>query len=91
MVSTDNGVALPYRTFCFKILENVKECKRAFTCIYSHLSDRYKRSEKCTDIIFYSVLSYFGGDILRVPLFQLNDAVGVEEWERLNFHQDTCT
>jgi hypothetical protein len=30
MVSIDNGVALPYRTIYFKILENVKECKPAF-------------------------------------------------------------
>jgi hypothetical protein len=36
-------------------------------------------------------LCCFGGDILSVHFFQLNDAAGVWEWEPLNFHQDMYT
>jgi hypothetical protein len=32
MVSSDNGVALPYRLF-FKILESVKECNYTFSIL----------------------------------------------------------
>jgi hypothetical protein len=32
MVSSDNGVALPYRLF-FKILESMKECKYTFSIL----------------------------------------------------------
>jgi hypothetical protein len=55
-----------------------------------YLSDRFKRSERCMDTIFFPVLCREGGGILRVPLFLSNDAEEVWEWEPSNVHQDMC-